>query len=57
MYKSIMEKKYGEELIHSRSRSKRRDGSGGSTPRMATPVRKGEGVFTAPCVMNVSVFE
>ncbi|CAH0713085.1 unnamed protein product, partial [Brenthis ino] len=57
MYNSIMEKKYDDELIHSR-RSRRRDNSSGSsTPRMATPVRKPENVsYTSPCVMNVSVY-
>lgn len=61
MYNSIMEKKYDAELIHSskRSRSSRRDGSsGGSTPRLSTPVRKpAENIsYTSPCVMNMSVY-
>lgn len=58
LYNTIMEKKYDGELIHSR-RSRRRDGgSGGSTPRMATPVRKeADNVsYTTPCVMNISVY-
>ncbi|KAJ0173923.1 hypothetical protein K1T71_010069 [Dendrolimus kikuchii] len=57
LYNSIMERKCDEELIHSSRRSKRRDGSGASTPRMATPVRKPENVsFTSPCVMDVSTY-
>ncbi|VVC99096.1 unnamed protein product [Leptidea sinapis] len=39
LYNSIMEKQCEVELIHSR-RSRRREGSGGSTPRMLTPVRR-----------------
>ncbi|XP_049876857.1 WD repeat-containing protein CG11141 [Pectinophora gossypiella] len=53
LYSSIMEKKYDEDLIHSSRRSKGR--SGGSTPRVATPVRKHDVSYTSPCVMNVSV--
>ncbi|KAJ8718183.1 hypothetical protein PYW07_006113 [Mythimna separata] len=59
LYNSIMEKKYDGELIHSSRRSRRREGgSGGSTPRMATPVRKAADnvSYTSPCVMNVSVY-
>lgn len=56
LYNSIMEKKYDGELIHSSRRSRRRDGgSGGSTPRMATPVRKADNVsYNSSCVMNMS---
>ncbi|XP_022826429.1 WD repeat-containing protein CG11141 [Spodoptera litura] len=56
LYNSIMEKKYDGELIHSSRRSRRRDGgSGGSTPRMATPVRKADNVsYNSSCVMNIS---
>lgn len=58
LYSSIMEKKYDEEVIHS-SRRSRRGGSGGSTPRHHTPVRKapaaGDVSYTTSCVMNVSV--
>lgn len=58
LYSSIMEKKYDEEVIHS-SRRARRGGSGGSTPRHLTPVRRtpaaGDVSYTSPCVMNVSV--
>ncbi|XP_028171814.1 WD repeat-containing protein CG11141 isoform X3 [Ostrinia furnacalis] len=58
LYNSIMEKKCDEELIHSSRRSRRRDGgSGSSTPRMATPVRRADAVsYTSPCLMNVSVY-
>ncbi|XP_026743873.1 WD repeat-containing protein CG11141 [Trichoplusia ni] len=59
LYNSIMEKKHDEELIHSSRRSRRRDGgSGGSTPRLATPVRKPPDnvSYTSPCVMNISVY-
>ncbi|CAF4788379.1 unnamed protein product [Pieris macdunnoughi] len=60
LYNSIMEKKYDDELIHSR-RSRRRDaGSGGSTPRLMTPVRSRsrsrDVSYTSPCVMNVSIY-
>ncbi|KAL4703468.1 hypothetical protein ACJJTC_010340 [Scirpophaga incertulas] len=59
MYKSIMEKKCDEELIHSRRSRKREGGSGASTPRFSTPVRKPdkpEVSYTSPCLMNVSVY-
>ncbi|XP_063894395.1 WD repeat-containing protein CG11141 [Helicoverpa armigera] len=59
LYNSIMEKKYDGELIHSSRRSRRREGgSGGSTPRLATPVRKPPDTvsYTSPCVMNISVY-
>ncbi|XP_053614255.1 WD repeat-containing protein CG11141 [Plodia interpunctella] len=57
LYNSIMEKKCDEELIHSSRRSRRRDGgSGGSTPRLSTPVRKVDVSYTSPCLMNVSVY-
>uniref|UniRef100_A0A2A4K6F6 Uncharacterized protein n=1 Tax=Heliothis virescens TaxID=7102 RepID=A0A2A4K6F6_HELVI len=59
LYNSIMEKKYDGELIHSSRRSRRREGgSGGSTPRLATPVRKVPDAvsYTSPCVMNISVY-
>ncbi|CAG5055786.1 unnamed protein product [Parnassius apollo] len=59
LYNSIMEKKYDEELIHSSRRSRRKDsGSGGSTPRLSTPVRRpADNVsYTSPCVMNISVY-
>ncbi|XP_047031186.1 WD repeat-containing protein CG11141 [Helicoverpa zea] len=59
LYNSIMEKKYDGELIHSSRRSRRREGgSGGSTPRLATPVRKAPDTvsYTSPCVMNISVY-
>lgn len=58
LYNSIMEKKCDEELIHSR-RSRRKDGgSGASTPRLATPVRKLDNVsYTSPCLMNVSIYD
>ncbi|XP_050682591.1 WD repeat-containing protein CG11141 [Leptidea sinapis] len=54
LYNSIMEKQCEVELIHSR-RSRRREGSGGSTPRMLTPVRR-DVSYTTPCVMNISVY-
>lgn len=57
LYNSIMERKCEEELIHSSRRTKRRDGSGSSTPRMSTPVRKPENVsYTSPCVMDLSSY-
>ncbi|XP_047536095.1 WD repeat-containing protein CG11141 [Vanessa atalanta] len=58
LYNSIMEKKYDEELIHSSRRSRRKEsGSGPTTPRVATPVRKPDCVsYTSPCVMNISVY-
>ncbi|XP_041985080.1 WD repeat-containing protein CG11141 [Aricia agestis] len=56
LYNSIMEKKYDEEVIHSRRSRRREVGSGGSTPRMNTPVRKPDVSYTSPCVMDVSVY-
>ncbi|KAL0820111.1 hypothetical protein ABMA28_006051 [Loxostege sticticalis] len=57
LYNSIMEKKCDEELIHSSRRSRRREcGSGSSTPRMATPVRRPDVSYTSPCLMSVSVY-
>ncbi|XP_063386040.1 WD repeat-containing protein CG11141 [Cydia fagiglandana] len=52
LYNSIMEKKCDSELIHSR-RSRRRPGSGASTPRALTPARV---TTTSPCLMHVSVY-
>lgn len=57
LYNSIMEKKCDEELIHSSRRSRRREGgSGASTPRLTTPVRKPAVSYTSPCLMNISVY-
>ncbi|XP_038211188.1 WD repeat-containing protein CG11141 isoform X2 [Zerene cesonia] len=55
MYNSIMEKGCEGELIHSRKSRRREVGSGGTTPRHCTPVRR-EISYTSPCVMNVSVY-
>ncbi|XP_030036044.2 WD repeat-containing protein CG11141 [Manduca sexta] len=57
LYNSIMERKCDEELIHSRRSRRRETGSGASTPRLATPVRKPDNVsYTSPCVMDISVY-
>ncbi|XP_059057598.1 WD repeat-containing protein CG11141 [Achroia grisella] len=57
LYNSIMEKKCDEELIHSRRSRRRESGSGASTPRLATPVRKLENVsYTSPCFMDISIY-
>ncbi|KPJ10414.1 hypothetical protein RR48_09548 [Papilio machaon] len=58
IYNRIMEKKCDAELIHSSKRSRRREtGSGASTPRLSTPVRKPSAVsYTSPCLMNVSMY-
>ncbi|XP_013196228.2 WD repeat-containing protein CG11141 [Amyelois transitella] len=56
LYNSIMEKKCDDELIHSRRSRRRETGSGSSTPRLATPVRRVDVSYTSPCLMNVSVY-
>ncbi|KAM3959369.1 WD repeat-containing protein CG11141-like [Aphomia sociella] len=58
LYNSIMEKKCDEELIHSRRSRRKEGGSGQSTPRLATPVRKLDNVsYTSPCLMNISMYD